>query len=158
MARTLEDELKEQTEMNKRDFEGLLFCVAWRLCTHLRPLIGLRVVSFHSAEIHLTVIAANSKETVTKETNANRVPADAHRGDSCPHICLRVVPAYTQHTRVCGQKEAEVSLPGKTPALKTASHQQQNDHPSPHSYTTNLPGLLVADHVSGRGLTSPHSH
>lgn len=75
--------------------------------THLRPLVGLRVVSFNGAQIHLSVITADGKETVPKETNANRVPADAHWGDRCPRVCLRVVPARRPHPRVCREKEAD---------------------------------------------------
>lgn len=104
----------------------IYFCVEY-LCTHLRPLVCLRVISFNGTEIHLSVITANGKETVPKETNANCVSADAHWGDGCPHICLWVIPACRQHPRVCREKEAEACLLGKTPSLKIASRYQHND-------------------------------
>lgn len=63
---------------------------------YLRPLVCLRVVSLHSVEIHLSVIPAHSVEAVPKETNTYSVSADAHGGDSRPHICLRVVSANKQ--------------------------------------------------------------
>lgn len=85
----------------------MYFSVELHLRTHLRPLVCLRVVSFDGTEIYLSVIPADGKETVPKETNANRVSADAHRGDSCPHVCLRVIPAKRERE---GDKEAEAPL------------------------------------------------
>lgn len=67
-----------------------------KLCADLCPLICLRVVSFNDTKIHLSVITAHGKQTVSKETNTNCIPADAHWGHSCPHICLRVIPADRQ--------------------------------------------------------------
>lgn len=60
---------------------------------YLLPLVCLRVVSLHGVEIHLPVIPAHGVEAVAKETNTHSVSADAHGGDSRPHVRLRVVPA-----------------------------------------------------------------
>lgn len=70
---------------------------------YLWPLVGLRVVGFHSIEIHLSIIPAHSIETVAEETNANSISAEAHRGYSCPHVCLRVVSANTIQTHTLFQ-------------------------------------------------------
>lgn len=82
-----------------------------KLRADLRPLICLRVVSFNDTEIHLSVITAHGKQTVSKEANTNCIPADAHWGHSCPHICLRVIPADRQ------DKENEHALLIDTPHL-----------------------------------------
>lgn len=60
---------------------------------YLLPLVCLRVVSLHGVEIHLPVIPSHGVEAVAKETNTHSVSADAHGGDSRPHVRLRVVPA-----------------------------------------------------------------
>lgn len=105
-----------------------------KLHADLRPLICLRVVSFNDAEIHLSIITTHGKQTVSKETNTNCIPADAHWGHSCPHICLRVIPADRQ------DKENEHALLIDTSPLAS------------------LGIFCVFLWLSMHRLTSPHSH
>ena len=61
-------------------------------CTHLLPLVALRVVRLDLAEVLLTVVAADRVETIAQQTHADRVTCRADGRHLRPRVRLGVVP------------------------------------------------------------------